>query len=697
MTAGERPARAAVGHIDAIGGLRALAVLSVVLFHLDAAWLPGGFVGVDVFFVISGFVVAHSVIGARATSFRDYFLWFYRRRFLRILPAIFVYVLVIGILGVLFIPTAEVSRFIEITGAASLFGASNFVLLWKSGDYFAAATEFNTFTHTWSLAVEEQYYLIFPLFSYFLLICAPGPRRGLAVALMWAACIASLACAAVLTVRAPAAAFYMLPARFWELGLGFLLRYHDGAARRAGATLARHRAVESVVAGAALLALGYAFVATSPRAFPFPGAVLPCAATAVLLLLAWQRGDGWAARLLSWRLLTAIGLISYSLYLWHWGVIVLMRWTVGLDAIALRAIAGAAMLLLAILSYRLVERPLRYSGLLNRLPPLRFFAAYGVAGALIGAVVLGAMVAKPRVGLAASNDAAVWSPYVARPGAPGCAVRQDASTMAGGTRVTLTPACPAATDARLFIVGDSHAGAYIRLAATIAAQDRRPVTIMTKGGCKLLPILPDDVTPSCTAFDAAAVDALQQAMRPGDTLLVSAYYTPRERDIWGDVPAPARRDPAIEAQLRADAIARLRRWRAAGLAVVLEGPKPTMPTAAFRCADWFNRTSAYCAHGDRVDRTTVLHRSAFAHAALAQIAAAVPGVRLWDPIPGLCAGPVCPAYLNGKPLYFDTDHLSGAGNERLVPLLRRELAAAPAHTPVNDTRPALPAVTRPQE
>ncbi|MEE2916851.1 MAG: acyltransferase family protein, partial [Pseudomonadota bacterium] len=112
MTAGERPARAAVGHIDAIGGLRALAVLSVVLFHLDAAWLPGGFVGVDVFFVISGFVVAHSVIGARATSFRDYFLWFYRRRFLRILPAIFVYVLVIGILGVLFIPTAEVSRFI---------------------------------------------------------------------------------------------------------------------------------------------------------------------------------------------------------------------------------------------------------------------------------------------------------------------------------------------------------------------------------------------------------------------------------------------------------------------------------------------------------------------------------------------------------------------------------------------------------
>ena len=168
-------------------------MLSVVLFHINPDWLPGGFVGVDVFFVNSGFVIAYSVMHVRMDRFRDYFLWFYRRRFLRILPAIYLYVLVVGALGVLFLLTTEATKYIEVTGVASLFGSSNFALLRKAGDYFSAASEYNSFTHTWSLAVEEEYYFLFPVFPYAMVV-----KRDARVSTRWlmggvvaVACVAS--------------------------------------------------------------------------------------------------------------------------------------------------------------------------------------------------------------------------------------------------------------------------------------------------------------------------------------------------------------------------------------------------------------------------------------------------------------------------------------------------------------------------
>jgi peptidoglycan/LPS O-acetylase OafA/YrhL len=361
--------------IAGIGGLRALAVLSVVLFHVHAAWLPGGFVGVDVFFVISGFVVAHSVHGKAQASFRDYYLWFYRRRFLRILPAILLFVLVAAFLGVLFIPAAPASKFIELTGIASIFGASNFALLWKAGDYFAASTEYNTFTHTWSLAVEEQYYLLFPFFSYAIIVrqwASPAPRR-FALALVALASVVSLGLCAATTAAWREFAFYMLPTRFWELGLGFLLRVlGEGRLPRPGGVADRCATVGSL---AAFAGLAVAFIATDPTRFPFPGALLPCIATAALVWVVWRFPAGIANRILTIRPLPFFGEISYSLYLWHWGVVVLMRWTTGIGTLPLELSALGLMFALACASYYLVERPLRYDRRVMALETPAFFGA----------------------------------------------------------------------------------------------------------------------------------------------------------------------------------------------------------------------------------------------------------------------------------------------------------------------------------
>lgn len=343
-------------YIGAINGLRALAVLSVVLFHLDSALLPGGFVGVDVFFVISGFVVAHSVFADRHASLTSYFLAFYRRRFTRILPALFAYVIIVAILGAIFIPVSEASKHIEITGAASLFGGSNVVLLLRAGDYFATSSEYNSFTHTWSLAVEEQYYLLFPFISYVLIVSRTVGARTRAATLvaLHLACLASLVAAAWLTIQWQAFAFYMLPTRFWELGIGLLLRLHLEGRPAAGG---RGWLIAGSIGLGSLLA---SFWWTPVAGFPFPGALWACGSTALVIAACWMAPTGAAGRLLSRQSFTLFGNISYSLYLWHWGVLVLMRWTIGVEAAGRQVIAAVLMMVLALASYRLVE-PLRHN------------------------------------------------------------------------------------------------------------------------------------------------------------------------------------------------------------------------------------------------------------------------------------------------------------------------------------------------
>ena len=204
-----------------IDGLRAFAVLAVIINHFSKDILPGGYLGVDIFFVISGYVITSSLHGRYSQSFRDFISGFYERRIKRLVPALSVFVLIMSIGICLFNPEPQDS--LE-TGLAALFGLSNFSLLAQSTDYFAYSTELNIFTHTWSLGVEEQFYILFPLLVWLSGFGqqAKNGSRNLFL-LVGSLSIASFIGFIHLNNNNQPAAYFMMPSRFWEMASGCLI------------------------------------------------------------------------------------------------------------------------------------------------------------------------------------------------------------------------------------------------------------------------------------------------------------------------------------------------------------------------------------------------------------------------------------------------------------------------------------------
>ena len=362
-------ARGTIPYRRDIDGLRALAVLPVVLYHAGLG-CPGGYVGVDVFFVISGYLIGSLVIAEiRAGTFRMADFW--ERRVRRILPA----------LAVTVIATVAVAAFVMVPPQFKDLGKSVLaqpfllanVVFWRQSGYFDTAAELQPLLHTWSLAVEEQFYLLFPL----AMIATAG--RSLRAARICAALFftASFAWCVFETDRASAAAFYLIFSRLWELDLGVLLAL-------APASRARPRL------DAALSWLGLGMIAYAVLAFtvntPFPGAaaLVPCLGAA-LLIRSNSAATTAPGRLLGSAPLVFVGKISYSLYLWHWPAIVFVRlWFVSEADAPLLAATVAASGVLAWLSYRYVETPFRTKRLCAGRRPL--FAGAAVAGVLFAGV-----------------------------------------------------------------------------------------------------------------------------------------------------------------------------------------------------------------------------------------------------------------------------------------------------------------------
>ncbi|HYP15832.1 MAG TPA: acyltransferase family protein, partial [Opitutus sp.] len=357
-----------------IDGLRALAVLAVLFFHSHLR-LPGGYVGVDIFFVISGYLITALIAADLATgtfSFRD----FWERRIRRILPAASVTVVACLLLGfVLLLPTdfEELGR----SAVAQALLAAN-VFFYQETGYFAGPAEAKPLLHFWSLAVEEQFYLLFPF--YLVALHRWRPRAMFAGVASVAA--ASLALSLVGVFRFPDATFFLLPTRAWELALGALLALKGG----------RLPVPDSLRAplgwmGMALM-IAPMFLYDSETRFPGAAALPPCVG-AVLVIWSTAAGSFALKALLSWRPVVFVGLISYSLYLWHWPVKVFSHyWFTGLlSPLPLRVGVVFVSFALAWLSWRCVELPFRSKRTLA-LPRLAgLAAAASVSILLAGAVV----------------------------------------------------------------------------------------------------------------------------------------------------------------------------------------------------------------------------------------------------------------------------------------------------------------------
>lgn len=342
-----------------IDGLRCVAVLSVLAFHLSPTRLPGGFVGVDVFFVISGYLISAIVFSEIASS-RFSVLGFYERRVRRIFPALFATLIAVSALLSFFLLPKEFVTYSKSVIAATT-SSSNF-FFWLHSGYFDSPTS-NPLLHTWSLAVEEQFYILFPIFLVIIRRFFPLRLKPAVVVLFFL----SLAASEITLLRSPTAAFYMPHTRAWELLLGTII------------SLGYFPRLRGVLLRNAVTILGMAMIAYSTLRFssqtPFPGlpALVPCIGSA-LIIGAGESGSSLVGKVLSWRPVVFIGLISYSLYLWHWPIIVLNdlglsvnlsglvpgKWGLLLLSQTARKILEILVsVALATLSWRFVERPFR--------------------------------------------------------------------------------------------------------------------------------------------------------------------------------------------------------------------------------------------------------------------------------------------------------------------------------------------------
>lgn len=367
-----------LGYRGDIEGLRALAILLVVGAHAGVPWLAGGFVGVDVFFVLSGFLITGLLLREIADTGGVAFGQFYLRRLRRLMPGLILMVVVTGLAAAVLLAPGEQLQQPSAAAMASLW-ASNLHFALANLDYFSPGTDSNLFLHTWSLGVEEQFYLVWP----WLLIVALGRQGQLRMdrlrAVMLAVVVAGAAVSLWLTPRFPQWAFYMMPVRAWEFAAGALiwLGIRGGAQGLGGL---RSSAATVHVVGWLGLALIVVPALIYSGASPYPGwraAVPVLGATAAVWAGSHGAGAG-VSRLLSIRPLQWLGRLSYAWYLWHWPALLLAAAVAGSDTPWVRACAVLVALVIAMASYRWVEYPTRHRSWWLDRPRFALFGALAV-------------------------------------------------------------------------------------------------------------------------------------------------------------------------------------------------------------------------------------------------------------------------------------------------------------------------------
>lgn len=529
--------RPELGYRPDVDGLRAVAIAAVVAFHAFPAAVRGGFTGVDVFFVISGYLISRIIW--RGLAERSFTLaWFYGRRALRLFPAlVLVLVATLAAGRWLFLPDAYETLGKDVASAAAF--ASNLVL-WQDAGYFTENAALRPLTHLWSLAVEEQFYLVFPLF----LIAAFRSWR-LTGALLAVLAAASFAWNVATASADPAAAFYLLPSRFWELALGALLAYVQLS--RSGSVPPRLRNAASL-GGAALLVVA-CFGPTAESLFPGWWALAPTGAAA--LLIAAGPEAPFNRRVLASAPFVLVGRISYPLYLWHFPLLVLARlqWGPSLSVPVTLALVGASVAL-AYGTYRLVELPVRSLAARGSWRPAALVAPLAAAGAAGLAVFLAGGLPN-RLPTEMQQLSTVAFDYKRAYRESRCFLQPWQGARA------FRADCVDAGDGKLLVLwGDSHA-AHLYPGLALAARERRfRIAQLTASACPPLLDYRSSARPNCHGINRAALTRVR-ALQP-QTVVLSAQWE---------------RYPSLDG-LRGT-VAALRRLGVAQIVVV--GPSPNWP------------------------------------------------------------------------------------------------------------------------
>ncbi|MGW6940750.1 SGNH hydrolase domain-containing protein [Streptomyces xanthophaeus] len=684
-----------------IEGLRAVAVLAVLAFHAGIPGLAGGFVGVDVFFVVSGYLITGLLVREAITTGRIRIGDFFSRRARRLLPSAAVVLAAVAVAGAwLTVPLRRADLEYDVVAAA--LSAANWRFVSQQTDYLAAGHDQSPLLHFWSLAVEEQFYLLWaPLLALIVLGAARAVRRGRAVrsavALVAAALtLGSFALALRWTEHSASLAYLGTPSRVWQFGVGALLALLPWHLVRGP------RPLRLLCGWAGLAAIGWCVVAYDAST-PYPGhaALVPTLATAAVILAAIPgRGERTATgthgvgRLLAGRAPRAVGRLSYNLYLWHWPVLVLAEARFGTQGWPVRTALTAAAALPAFATMRWVEQPLRRSRTVSELP--RRGLSVGIS-AIVLPVVLALVVGTTTLNLL--GPAAPVQLNGLPPGAasgPHLLTRTSAAPLDDGPvvpgpvqarkdfppdgacqvapAVTRSPDCLfGAVDSpdRIVLLGDSHAGQWFSPMLALASQRGWALQEFVKQGCPLPRLAVDNpqlgrAYRECDTWRADTLERLRQGPRPRLIVISSLNrYTT---------------DPQLLAEGWEKTLAPLRET---GVPIVYIEDTPVPGTDVPACVSGSPEEPAACAF-----------RRAAAHQPdpLAQRIAsgALPGVRSISVNPVLCPGdgPTCPVVLDRILLYRDDAHLTNVAAVVLTPRLERlltESGALPAATPAVPT------------
>ncbi len=608
-----------------IDGLRALAVLSVIIFHLNPAWLSGGFVGVDVFFVISGYLITQQIqkdLSAGTFSFKS----FYQRRIRRIAPALLLMLVVVSLVALAVLTPGDSRSFAKSLVAQGV-ALQNFVFL-DEGDYFKAS-DTKVLLHTWSLAVEEQYYLFWPLLLVFM---HKRAKRSTVLAVL-TLIVGSFFLSFVLQPASPRAAFYLITTRAWELAFGGLaallpdlLKPH--LAKREWVQGRRTNVISAVVSGVGLVGLLLSFFYIDSSTTFLGGAIaLPVLGTFLIITQLGQT-TSMTQRLLSHPALVSVGLLSYSLYLWHWPILVFMR-HLNINIQDSLPFIGFWVLvfLLSYTSYRWVETPIRKRVLL---PTTRgLLTAVGLTFVALSLFAVHIWVTQ---GAAYRYSAQAQAFLTADLRTQRCSVaslitefRQPVCTVIPGKE----------GKKKVLLWGNSHAGMWVQSLTPLAKNTQATLLLNTKN-CR-----PISGTGDCRPSIKANVLDRITPLAITDVVLASTWHAIDE--------------PAMEQQLF-DLVASLIRQHVQVWFVI---DPPASPQ--------FNPLHAYAQNPKNPVAGTMLLQTYNQNAREKELAMYVrlkerhEQVRLIDPSSTFCDGVYCYAGKGSEVWYVDSNHLSNAG------------------------------------
>ena len=669
-----------------IDSLRAIAVVAVFANHLNPEIIPFGYLGVDVFFVISGFVITLTLSNSISSGIdlRECLRVFYTKRIKRIMPALLVFTLITGAAISLFDPW---NLFSLRTGIAGIFGVSNLYLLRYSLDYFKPTGEINPFLNTWSLGVEEQYYLLYPLLLFLAGAFSKDRnskwKKRLIYVLLFLGCFSLIANIALSTTHSGTWSYYLMPSRFWEIALGCLsaLTATSPFCQRLNKT---SKDIAFSIVSITLIAVFFFKPEQFTGLYQVVPAILACLLTTLLIqLIRVKASPAWSTI----QILTLIGLLSYSIYLWHWSVIVIFRFTMGVTSSSILLIVLLTGLL-ASLSYYLVEKPSRY-GLFSSNPNLALASIGATTAGIVSFLLL--IEQPPAAGRSnpfytgklytsfdhISQDPATYFGKVSRRNADICTTKgRDLNQLK-----TLVRDCTLdrGSNESLLFIGDSHAMALLPLAEQISLKHDINTTVIT-GECTFpagLNTCPEaSIKKDLIAFEELI--KVNRSKHQRTTVISTSFFPLRLMQTSDRVPGHSlsgqkelveegleEYKESIKSLLKAERLKGIRFYILINPPVFHNFTNPTLCSP-----QWFRVNLGHTCSSQTIKE--LAKERQYITNSLISIEQENGFIKVLDPLEAICkdiSTKKCSPVLNGELLYHDFNHLNSRGAVNLEDLL----------------------------